>query len=575
MVLGLVSVLVTVVAPIVLIVWAVRRGSGHRGKTADGRSVRRFFQYVLLYGLMIVAASGLADLVGLLFEEPPAGDDSVLARALTFSVFGIPMLVLTAVWSRRHLRRDPEEARSLGWLAYLTAAALTALVVAMTALHDVVSGTLGGSGFDGAAFVRLVVWGGLWWLHWYVSQRFLDAGRRQLQLVLGSLIGLATSLAGLVALLGVAVGELALGDQELLAGGGTPFAAATATVVVGVPVWIVYWLRGLARAERTLLWFGYVLPAGVGGSLILTVVGASLTLYQALVWFVGEPELTDAADHFQDTPTTVACVVVGAVAWWYHRSTLGRVSSGRTEVTRIYDYLMAGVGLVAAAVGVVMVVVALIESLVPPAVAERGTAAANSLLAGVTLLVVGAPLWWVFWSRLERLAQAAPGDTVPEVASPTRRTYLFVLFGVGGVAAVVSVLVAAFTGIQGALQDGLDGEVLRDMRVPLGILLTSGAISGYHWTVYRHDRSRMPAETPRPGPRYILLIGAPDPAVREEIERGTAARVDLWARADTPVQPWPVAEILDAVTASPAEALAVVVGQSGFETIPLEAPPAR
>src|SRR5680860_318924 len=176
-------------------------------------------------------------------------------------------------------------------------------------------------------------------------------------------------------------------------------------------------------------------------------------------------------------------------------------------VTRVYEYLMAGIALLAAAVGLAMVVVALVESMVPATAVEVGTSVVNSLLSGVTLLLVGGPLWLVFWSRIER----ATRDGGPEeLGSPTRRIYLFLLFGLGGVAAVIAVLVAAFLGIQKALQNGFDAQVVREMRIPVAILLATGAISGYHWVVYRHDRSQVPVTAPQHAPRYVLLVGAPD-----------------------------------------------------------------
>ena len=571
MVLSVVSLLVFTVGPIVLVIWAVRHAGRRQGPwVSDGRSVRRFFQYVLLYGLMVVAATGLADLAGLIFDEPLlAGDDrSVLARALTFSIFGVPMFAAAAAWTRRRHRADPDEASSLGWAAYLTIAPLTALLVAMSALHDVVSTGMEGDGFDGRAFVTFVVWTALWVGHWLVSQRLLAPSRRQVHLLLGSLTGLVTSVTGLVQLLGAATATLLLDGSGALAGSGPgPLAAGVATVVIGVPVWVFYWFRGLSGASRTPLWLAYVLPAGVGGSLVLAVVGASLTLYQVLVWLVGDPEWTAAADHFRGAPTAVACVVVGTVSWWYHRQVLAGSASGRTEVTRVYEYLMAGVALLAAAVGVAMVLMAVVESLVPAAAVEVRASPVNSLLAGVTLLVVGGPLWWLYWSRIGRQVGA---DAPVELASPTRRIYLFALFGVGGVAAVVAILAAAFIGIQGALQDGFDAEVLRDMRVPLGILVTTGAISGYHWAVYRQDRLRAPAVVAPHEPRYVLLIGAPDGQARTEIARRTGAQVDLWPRADGVAAPWVVDDVVEAIAGSHAEALTVIAGGAALETIAME-----
>ena len=571
MVLSVVSLLVFTAGPIVLVIWAVRHAGRRQGpRVSDGRSVRRFFQYVLLYGLMIVAASGLADLAGLPFDEPLlAGDDrSVLARALTFSIFGIPMFAAAATWTRRRLRADPDEASSLGWAAYLTVAPLTALLVAMAALHGVVSAAMRGDGLDGPAFVTFVVWTALWLAHRLVSQRLLAPGRRQVHLLLGSLTGLVTSVTGLVQLLGAAGAMLLLEGSSVLARGGpSPLAAGVATVVIGVPVWFVYWLRGLSQASRTPLWLAYVLPAGVGGSLVLAVVGASLTLHQVLVWLVGDPEWTAAADHFRGAPTAVACVVVGTVSWWYHRQVLGSSAAGRSEVTRVYEYLMAGVALLAAAVGVALVLVAVVESLVPAAAVEVRASPMNSLLAGVTLLVVGGPLWWHFWSRIARQVDV---DAPAELASPTRRIYLFALFGVGGVAAVVAILAAAFIGIQGALQDGLDAEVLRDMRVPVAILVTTGAISGYHWSVYRQDRPRAPAVVAPHEPRYVLLIGAADGQARMEVARRTGAQVDLWVRADGLAAPWVVDDVVEAIAGSHADALTVIAGGAALQTIAME-----
>ncbi|HEX7805403.1 MAG TPA: DUF5671 domain-containing protein [Cellulomonas sp.] len=573
MIFGILSGLLSIALPIALIVWAVRHfGNRTGGPRSDARSVRRFFQYLLLFGLLVVAAVGLSELLGLPFQEAAlAGDDrSALARALTFSLFGIPMFLLLAAWSRRHLQQDPDEVHSIGWGFYLTVAPLTALVVAMFALHDVVAAVLSGSTFDWPGTARFVVWGAVWLVHWTVAHRMLDAGRRQGQLVIGSLIGLGTSVAGLVALLGASVVALVgTGTTNLLVEPQHPVAQAAATLVVGVPVWIVYWLRTWSTADRTALWFAYVLPVGVGGSLVLAVVGASIALYQLLVWFLGDPSSTQAVRHFEGTPIAVALVVVGVLSWWYHRQVLATAAPGRSEVTRIYEYLMAGIALLAAAVGVTLVVVALVESLIPAAEVEFGTSVVNSLLSGVTLLLVGGPLWWVFWSRIERVVHA---DGPEELGSPTRRIYLFVLFGLGGVAAVVAVLVAAFFGIQGALQGGFDAQVVRDMRIPVAILLATGAISGYHWAVYRDDRSRLPAPLPRVGARYVLLVGAPDPALVGAVEHRTGAHVDLWTRADGLAGPWVVDDVVAAVQGSATPAVTVLAGPAGLETVGMVRP---
>lgn len=568
--LGLLSGLLTLAVPVLLVVWAVRHVGNRTGAPrADAHSVRRFFQYLLLYGLLIVATVGLSDLLGLPVEEQSlAGDDSsLLARALTFVVFGLPMFVLLAGWSRRHLQSDPDEARSLGWAFYATVAPLTSVVVAMVTLQSVAATALADQRADWSGLVHGAVWAAVWLVHLTVSRRMLDDGRRQGQLVIGALIGLGTSVSGLIALVAAAVAALVLEPSTaVLVGDRRPLAEAAATVLVGVPVWVVYWGRRFARARRTSLWFAYVLPVGVGGSSILAVVGASLAVYQVLVWTVGDPGGASAVQHFADTPTAGACVVVGLASWWYHRRVLVAASPGRTEVTRVYEYLMSGIALSAAAVGVALVVVALIEALLPAQV-EVGASGTNPLLAAVTLLIVGGPLWWAFWSHIGRVARAA-GPV--ELASPSRRVYLVVLFGIGGIAAVVSVLVAAFVAIQGVLQTGIDAAVVRDLRVPVAVLLTTAVVAGYHGAVYRDDRSRLPAVDARRGPHYVLLVGAPDDGIGRAVAHLTGARVDVWTRTDGTAGPWVVDDVVAAVSASDADAVTVVAGPAGLETVGMQ-----
>lgn len=566
MVVSLLFAVITTLGPIALVVWAVRQRQGAR--PVDGRSVRRFFQYVLLYGLMVVVATGLAELLGLLLEQPSiVGDDrTALARSLTFTLFGIPMLALAAAWTRRNHRRDPEEAQSLGWVAYVTALALTALALTMTGVHDVASTALTGDGLAGGGLAGAVVWAGVWWGHWVLAHRMLGPGRRLPLLFLGSLVGLVVSVVGLVLLLSSAAEALVVTTDVLVLTTRDALAEAGATVLVGVPVWVLHWARGLARTGRSAAWLGYVLPVGVGGSTVLAVVGASLAVYQLLVWLVGEPSSGLAVRHFAGTPAALACAVVGALSWWYHRQVLGAAGTARTEVTRVYDYLMAGVALLAAAAGTATVLVAVIEAISPAPAFQAGSAVVNTLLAGVTLLVVGGPLWWHYWSGI---ARAARSDPPVELGAPTRRVYLFLLFGVGGITAVISVLVAAFTAIQGVLASGFDLEVLRDMRVPIALLVAAGAISGYHWTVHREDRSHLPQAPPVLRQRYVLLIGAAEPDARQEVARRTGSRVELWPRLDAGTPPWQVDDVVAAVEASAAPAVTVVAGPAGIEVIPM------
>jgi LPXTG-motif cell wall-anchored protein len=501
----------------------------------------------------------VSDLLARAVDRPDVGaDDSDLARILAFTLFGLPMVTAVAAWTRRELRRDPAERMSVGWAVYLTFASLTALVNAMVATHEGLAEAFAGR-LDWAELIRATIWAAVWAGHWVLGERLLAEHARAPHLAVGALIGLGVTVAGLIwfggAVVTSALGDPAdrLGDREL--------AEAGALVVVGALVWFGYWWRRFRAVPPRGLWLGYVLPVGVGGSFVVAVVGATIVLNSILVWLVGEPDASSAAKHFAGTPTAGSAVVVGVASWWYHRRAFARgAPAGRTEVTRVHEYLMAGIALTATAIGVVIGVRALADL-----VAATGLdSTANTFIIAGTLLVVAGPLWWLFWRRAQRARQT---DPPAELGSPTRRVYLFVLFGVGGVVAVIAVLVSAFIGIEAGLKGEFGSDTMTDLGVPLGLLITAAAISGYHWLVYRHDRVAAPKQEVRVGPREVLLLGPADDELFEAV-RATGARVEVWVQS---AGTWDVPAVLAMLAEHPGETVAVVFDAAGAELLPVEA----
>lgn len=563
---GLVLSLLLTVAPVVLLVLVVRRMTRPGGGAVDGRSVRRFFQYSLLYGLGLVAASGVTGLAAQAVAPAVPGDDADLARALTFTLVGLPILAAVVLWIRAVHRRDADERASTGWAVYLTVAALTALVMAMAELHVVVAAAVVARG-EAAAAPALLVWGGLWAGHVRLLRRGVREEVARPHLAAGSLIGLGTLLVGVTAVL-ADVGRVLLLERGArwlvtVADGGAP-----ALSVVGALVWGWYWLARYRRVVPDTLWLVQVLLIGVGASLVMAVVGASLAAYAVLVWFLGDPAAT-AVLHFAGTPAAAGAAVVGGSSWWYHRRVLrGATRRERSDVDRAHDYLLSGTALLAAGSGVAVLVAGGIQAALPAGALAQGASPTNALLAACTLLVVGAPLWWAFWGAVRR---ASAQSAAAEIGSPVRRVYLLVLFGVGAVAAVVAVLAASYVAIRDALDGGLDAGTLDEMRVPLGVLAATAAISGYHWRGYPTDRRVAPriGAVAHRGPRYVLLIGAPDDGVVAAVRRATRGEVQLWVRTDAPVAGWVPDEVVAVVAADPHPALAVIGGSDGVRSIPI------
>ncbi|MDH3306987.1 MAG: DUF5671 domain-containing protein [Acidimicrobiia bacterium] len=580
---GILSSILTLAIPVaivVLVVRAVARRRSGSGAVETGTVVRRFFSYLVMFGLTIVVGVGLASLLALALPDPNllvGSSNVILARSISFLVIGGAVLAGMALWTRRLLDSDPSEQTSFGWASYVTAVAIVALAIAMTGLVDVLGWLAGLEDFEPSRLANVIVWALIWAAFWMLARRRLPGERNIVHLVIGSGTGLTVGVIGLAGVMSTVLQALydqvaSLNSVDRLA---DELWRTGILVLVGGLVWWRYWLSVTVRAGRGVIWDTYVLLFGVLGGLITAISAGSILLYQALEWLFGDPSAATAADHFSGIPVGLAAAGAGLWLWWYHRAVLGPSrAEKRHEVDRVYEYLAAGVGLIAAVSGLAIVFVALIEAMTPSGIAESSSAT-NTLIAAATLLLVGGPVWWRFWSSSQRLAAA----TSVEIASPTRRVYLLGLFGVGGVTALISLIVGFFIILQRLLDGELGAETLRDVRVPIALLITVGAVAGYHWMVFQEDRRRAPA---RPKAQFdqVVLLGAAN-GLAAQVAEVTGARVKVWRRLGLDTPPLLEEEVLSALAASASlfdqpgvmeghRKVLVVAGDHGIEVIPFD-----
>lgn len=555
------SILVlAVLLGIVLVIVAVARRRGGGGVDAHG--VRQFFQYVLLFALFVVVAIGLSDLLGRAFGAvvPEYADPgATLAQALAFVAVGGPVAAGLSWWTYRRHRADRDESRASLFVAYVTLTAVVSLVVAATALQGLLADALRGR-LDAAGLGTLVAWGVVWAGHRWLAHRALDPAHQVPHLLLGSLVGLVMGAVGLATSLGAALDVLL--PAPAASGTVFPLTQGASLLVTGALVWVGSWLLGAGRLPRETWWLAYVLLAGVGGGLVAALAAASQLLWSVLVWFVGDRAGADAATHFADASTQLGTLVAGVLVWWYHRTVLGERREERTEVRRVYEYLVAGIGLVAAAAGVGTVLVAAIEAVTPGI--DQGMTVRNTLLGGLTALAVGAPVWWLLWARIRR---ATASDPDAEVPSLTRRIFLVVLFGVAGIAAVVALITAAVILFNDVVDGTVSGVTLRSLRYALGVLAATAAVSAYHGAIFGQDRAR--GVTHARGPRSIVLVGAADPDAARALARATGARVEVWGRLDAPAPPWRP-DALGAALAGVTGDLLVIAGPEGWRVLEVD-----
>ena len=560
--------LLIMIAVVVLVIRKVSKRATSSSNTAQ--PVRLFFQYALAFGLFMIVTVGLAGLLSRALDVSNIvnADQSSLASNLAFVVVGGPLLAGITIWLRNSLRENPSEGHGLIPTFFATLAAIVSLLVflssAIAALHNVISG----DEVLGSTLGRTIVWGTALILVLKISNSVIPKNDFRIQYFVGSFITALAALIGLVQVLG---GVLALllsqqtffDTQKLaLVSPDNPIGIGLGTLVMSGALWVYYWIKNANTNKSDTLWLAYVLIAGVGGTLVIAITSLSISLYQVLVWFVGEPTSQNAGEHFASIPQTVATAFAGFLFWWYHKSLLPNESE-RTDVQRTYEYLVSAISLIASAIGISIVIVALIESLTSQ-VQLAGAGAINTLLGAGTVIVVAGPVWWHFWSRIQSIARV---ESNAELSSPVRRIYLFLLFGVGGIVAIVSLITIVVQLFDGILSSNLGANTFSEMRFAIGILISTGIVAGYHWEIYRHEKSvEVSFATTATN---VLLVGPNSPELIQKLKAATGAKVSFLQRADASELVWPTEHVIELVAQSKEDDLLILLEATGVKVVPV------
>ena len=508
--------------------------------TTTGLStVRRVIVFVLLFAFVTLAAAGLSGLLGRLFdgllEVLPgdtgrlAGSDvSGLAQSLAFTLIAGPFAAV--LWWLLWRRMAGDERSALAWGLYVAAMSTVAVITSTTALLGAAAALVGGDR-QPHGLATALVWAAVWvWHRWMSGHRDKGPVRlRSVSPVLGSVFGLLIGAGGAITAIGSVFGLAVTSVLPLLDGG----AFWWRQPVVGL-VWCVggasVWWWHLNRERVATMRGGFadvaLVCVGIGAALVTTLVGAGVTLYVLLRLCFDRSEPLGAI--LDPLGPHLAAALVGALVWRYH----GRLAARRSAATRGATTLVtSGLALACAATGVGVVVKSLLAVLTAPLV---GSDTRALLLGGLSALVVGGPLWWAAWRPLapqvrDRTSQGGAGNG--------RRVYLVLVFGLSAVVALITLLVIGFRLFEFGLGGTADRSVLEGVRAPLGLLVATGLVAGYHFAVWRRDRSLLvESEGRRPGIGRVILIttaGTDPEPLRRAVTESTGAAVTVWPRAGT------------------------------------------
>jgi hypothetical protein len=520
-----------------------------RRTTSQGTSPAEIVTYLILAVATLVTTNSISSLLEIVMP----GDGVLIAGAddlaLSLSTLIVAGVVAVALWiamerTTTDLARPPREL----YLAVVNAVSMA--VVAVGAIR-VLLWAVGVTGFEPSALADMAAFGGAWFLH----ERFRRPPEEldELRQVAGALLGLGLASAGTFGILFASFDAVVSSGQVIAGDGGLSELLRTSLVllVVGVPFFWWFWLRGLAGRPGT--WRnGYALLVSI------TAWFSAFTALAILLNRILQRALDVGGDGSATISASAATTIVGGLIYWHHRPVLGRE---RNQPIRIVEYVLSAIGLIAGSGAIVTLASILGDNLF-----GAGSVITNDsrlALGALVVLILSALAVWRYWVRALQLA----GDPAEANSAPRRATILilrvgYFLVGAGALIVVLYLLLrAALDGDGSGLSEGLT------VAVPLVV------VSGLMVWHLAEQRTK-----PAPGAEATetvaaarklgtITVVATDPGPLPKmihgmrfLKRGDGIGVVDQSRAD---------EIVSALTSVTTSAAMITVDTDGFSIVPL------
>ncbi|MBI5653116.1 MAG: hypothetical protein HZC40_22135 [Chloroflexi bacterium] len=522
-------------------------------------------------------------------------------------VIGLPIFLAHWVWAQRVAARDQDERASFLRRAYLYLTLAAFLAPFLATVYDLLTWSFGifagrttrdlGSIAPTEAILSdlatLPVLGALWLYHQFVvlqdartaPDTGINGAIRRAYILLFSASGLTLTLVAAVRLIEWILFRFGETTGTL---GRTPAIALAdqlALLLIGLPVWLIFWIvaqklfASLNEDERESVLRKVYLYLSVFVTVLIFVTNAAFILAgifrRALGLRVDE-----------DARTTIAILIGVGVVWAYHAFVVrGDARAAQEEprqagIRRLYEYLVAGIGLAALLIGIGGDV-----SVVITAASEgfRGNDLKEQTAWFSAALIAGMIVWFLPWQRAQIAAIAPLG--ADERRSIVRKIYLFVYLFVATMTILATAVYIVFRPLSLLLGTRFSGNLISDLAHALAYGLIGIALWLYHGWALRGDgaRNRAARIERLAGLRVAIIGGTLSDAIASGLQRefpGLAldtldlanAPADLSARlanAGLIVGPWTIA--LDPrVAASPARKLLIPTKSESWDWVGVE-----
>lgn len=308
--------------------------------------------------------------------------------------------------------------------------------------------------------------------------------------------------------------------RNLLAGGkGTIafIAFQIAVIVIAVPIFLIHWLwaqrladRDVSEREASLRRiYLYGMLAGFLGPIIAN----AYDMIAWLLWIaVGKPGL-DSPNSYWDSPSptqsilqNLIAIIVLTLLWFYQKQVISADAKTAPEVEdsaatrRLYMFVFSAWGLTMTTLGIVHVIRWIMFQFGGSASVIEGWGL-GVLTDEVARLIVGVPLWLIFWRQAQSLFH---GPSEAEHESALRKFYLYAAVFVGVLSAVTNATII----LAGFFRRILSLPSQGDIRTPLPLVLGMILLWAFHAYILRNDEAAT-SESPRQAEirrQYLYLV---------------------------------------------------------------------
>ena len=174
----------------------------------------------------------------------------------------------------------------------------------------------------------------------------------------------------------------------------------------------------------------------------------------------------------------IALIIYGIVVWRRRASQHAPeedTDPGIGTVRRLYFYAVAFVSLMMTASGIVLLIQVILDSIFGGDIISDST---TRLAGGVSLLIVGAPLWFFHWRYMQRAVEEQPAET----RSILRKIYIYITLAVAG-----SILIYTALNLLNWIfrTDDFSGY-------DLAALFVWGVVWAFHWLIEEREGQSSP-----------------------------------------------------------------------------------